>query len=228
MKLSVPSLLTFNGGYTDTAGFLALQGLFTAHVTGNFVTLAASLILGTSGVLAKVLALPVFCVMVGVTRLFTNVVGREGRFAFNVLIGVKISFFVLAAGLALRFGPFKNGDATAAVVTGMALVAGMAIQNAVHRIFFGAAPPTTLMTGSTTQIMMDLADLAKSRLPVEARASARARCARLLQSVVVFAVGCAGAALIYAKLDRMVLLVPPIISAVAFLPHLTSSKTPGN
>ncbi|WP_164045026.1 DUF1275 family protein, partial [Serratia marcescens] len=60
----LPLLLSFNGGYVDTAGFLALQGLFTAHVTGNFVTLGASLALGTTGALAKILALPVFCVTI--------------------------------------------------------------------------------------------------------------------------------------------------------------------
>jgi uncharacterized membrane protein YoaK (UPF0700 family) len=39
MKPSLPVLLSANGGYVDTAGFLALHGLFTTHVTGNFVTL---------------------------------------------------------------------------------------------------------------------------------------------------------------------------------------------
>ena len=37
-------MLGFNAGYVDTAGFLALGGLFTAHVTGTFVTLGASLV----------------------------------------------------------------------------------------------------------------------------------------------------------------------------------------
>ena len=58
MKLSLPVLLSVNGGYVDSAGFLALQGLFSAHVTGNFVTLGAALVLGTSGVVAKLIALP--------------------------------------------------------------------------------------------------------------------------------------------------------------------------
>jgi uncharacterized membrane protein YoaK (UPF0700 family) len=38
MKPNLPTLLRFNGGYVDTSGYIALQGLFTAHVTGNFVT----------------------------------------------------------------------------------------------------------------------------------------------------------------------------------------------
>ncbi|MFX8860307.1 DUF1275 family protein, partial [Acinetobacter baumannii] len=53
LRTLLPLLLSLNAGYVDTAGFLALHGLFTAHVTGNFVTLAAALVQGTSGALAK-------------------------------------------------------------------------------------------------------------------------------------------------------------------------------
>jgi len=65
---SLPALLSFNGGFVDTAGFLGLQGLFTAHVNGNFVTLAATLVMGTHGVIAKLIALPEFIVIVAVAR----------------------------------------------------------------------------------------------------------------------------------------------------------------
>jgi outer membrane protein TolC len=34
---TLPALLSLNAGYVDTASFLALQGLFAAHVTGNFL-----------------------------------------------------------------------------------------------------------------------------------------------------------------------------------------------
>jgi hypothetical protein len=35
---AMPVLLSVTAGYVDTAGYLALQRLFIAHVTGNFVT----------------------------------------------------------------------------------------------------------------------------------------------------------------------------------------------
>jgi uncharacterized membrane protein YoaK (UPF0700 family) len=181
MRISVLALLTLNGGYTDTAGFLVLQGLFTAHVTGNFVTLAASLVHGTSGAVPKILALPVFCVVIFLVRYFSNSVASKGGSAFNTLVAVKVSLFILAAALAVIYGPFADGDALAAIVTGMALVAGMSIQNAAHRIFFGKSPPSTLMTGTTTQLMMDLSDLTQTDVPAELRAQARTRCAALLK-----------------------------------------------
>ena len=51
------SVLAAIAGYVDTLSFVALFGLFTAHVTGNFVTLAAALLYGTHGAIGKVLAL---------------------------------------------------------------------------------------------------------------------------------------------------------------------------
>ena len=226
MRLSVPDLLTYNGGYTDTAGFLALQGLFTAHVTGNFVTLGASLVNNNPGALAKLLALPVFCAVVAAVRFFSNCASSSNELVFNRLVAVKIGLFLVAPTVAMVAGPFGDAGSTAAFVTGMALVAGMAIQNAVHRIFFAKAPPTTLMTGSTTQIMMDLADLLRGNLSPEAHSQARGRCVTLLRSVGCFALGCACAALVYAAADRIVLIMPPIISAVAFIPHLHGAGIP--
>jgi uncharacterized membrane protein YoaK (UPF0700 family) len=41
----------------------------------------------------------------------------------------------------------------------MVLIAATAIQNAAHRVHLGSAPPSTLMTATTTQIMIDLADM---------------------------------------------------------------------
>jgi uncharacterized membrane protein YoaK (UPF0700 family) len=218
MKPSVPDLLTFNGGYVDTAGFLTLQGLFTAHVTGNFVTLGATLVHGTSGALTKTLALPVFCVVVALSRTFSA--HCSGELALNMLLGTKIALFIVAAVLAIAVGPFSDADTVGAVVTGMSLVAAMAIQNTVHRVFFSKSPPTTLMTGSTTQIMMDLADLLTGKLSPESRSAAVTRSAALFRSIWVFALGCGLAALSYSRLGAGVLLIPAVIAVMTFIPRL--------
>src|SRR5258707_10956040 len=85
-KATLPLLLSLNAGYVDTAGFLALQGLFTAHVTGNFVTLGASLALGTSGATAKLLALPIFCAVVIAARLINTWLTNRQQRAFEALL----------------------------------------------------------------------------------------------------------------------------------------------
>lgn len=86
----LPLVLSLTPGYVDTSGFLALQGLFTAHVTGNFVTLGAALALGSSGAIAKLLALPVFCAVVIGMRLLTSTLSSHYRHMFEALLGLKI------------------------------------------------------------------------------------------------------------------------------------------
>jgi len=215
VKPTVPILLTFNGGYVDTAGFLLLQGLFTAHVTGNFVTLGATVVHGTSGAMAKILALPVFCVVVILARAVAGYL--VGEIALKVLLSATIVLFAAAALLGTALGPFNSADTAGALVTGMSLVAAMAIQNAVHRTHFSQSPPTTLMTGSTTQIMIDLADLMGGKMSAGDHAVAVTRSATLFRSVWVFALGCGLAALIYARLGAAVLLVPPVIAIMTLI-----------
>jgi uncharacterized membrane protein YoaK (UPF0700 family) len=211
MKPSLPILLSVNGGYVDAAGYLALHGLFTTHVTGNFVTLGAALVLGTSGVLAKLLALPTFCIVVFCIRLLSAVLVAKRLPALRTVLGLKVVLLTTGAALAMVFGPFADGDGWAALLTGMALVAAMAIQNAIHRIYMGAVPPTTVMTGNTIQIMIDLADLARG-VPSDARAAIHSRLSKMSVGVTAFALGCAAAALLYAKLDIGCFAIPPLVA----------------
>jgi uncharacterized membrane protein YoaK (UPF0700 family) len=217
MKLKLPALLSLNAGYVDTAGFLALQGLFTAHVTGNFVTFGASMVLGSSGAVAKLLALPMFCVVVVFTRVLSALLDRWKLPSLRTLLMLKLALLTLGAVLAIRLGPFANGDAWPAIATGMVLVSAMAIQNAVHRIHLGAAPPTTLMTGTTTQIMIDVADLLLDGAP-EARAAARARLGRMTLGVACFAAGCLLAALLYGTVQVWCFIFPAVVAAITAWP----------
>lgn len=216
MSKSVPMLLSFNGGYVDAAGFLALAGLFTAHVTGNFVTLGASLVLGTSGAIGKLLALPVFCVVVMLTRLIGSMLQKRGTKELRWLLILKLVILTAGCASAIVFGPFANADAPLALVTGMLLVAAMAIQNAVHRIHLSATPPSTLMTGTTTQIMIDITDLTHGE-PGEVHQQAKARLSRMLGSVAAFALGCGAAALFYFYAGLWSFTVPPLVALITVL-----------
>jgi uncharacterized membrane protein YoaK (UPF0700 family) len=214
MKPSLSNVLSINGGYVDTAGFLALHGLFTTHVTGNFVTLGAALVMGTSGAVAKLLALPVFCLMVIASRLLSLGLAKTRLPVLRTVLGLNVSLLIAGAGMAVFWGPFASGDGLVALVTGMTLVAAMAIQNAVHRLHMSNSPPSTIMTGNTTQIMIDVADLIRG-VPAEARTALRTRLARLSLSVASFAVGCAAAALLYAYQGVWCFVVPPLIGMFA-------------
>jgi uncharacterized membrane protein YoaK (UPF0700 family) len=116
----------------------------------------------------------------------------------------------VGAALAIRLGPFHNGDGWQALITGMTLVAAMAIQNAIHRIHMASTSPTTIMTGNTTQVMIDLADMTR-RMSPEARTAAKARLRRMAGSVVAFAIGAATAALVYAYEGNWCFVLPPLV-----------------
>jgi uncharacterized membrane protein YoaK (UPF0700 family) len=217
---NVPLLLSFNGGYVDTMSFLALRGLFAAHVTGNFVTLGASLVHGTSGAVAKLLALPTFCIAVIATRLFRHALDRRKLPALRSLLLVKSLLLIVAALLAVRFAPFGAADGGAALLTGMTLVSAMAIQNAVHRVHLAKSPPSTLMTGTTTQIMLDIADLLHGAVG-EARETSKNRTRTFSVALAAFAGGCGGAALLYSAIEERSFFVPAAVAllAVAFAPN---------
>ncbi len=210
-KLGVAGLLSFNGGFVDTAGFLGLQGLFTAHVTGNFVTLGASLVFGP-GVIAKLVALPEFVLVVALARVIGAALRKKQIDALRVLLVVKVVFLLAFFVLGVTLGPFPDSDAPAALLTGFAGIAGMAIQNAVQRVNFTAIPPTTLMTGNTTQAVLDAVDLWHGE-PGSDAAVIRARLARTLSESIRFAAGCGAAAFLYYWAGFWCLAIPVAVGA---------------
>jgi uncharacterized membrane protein YoaK (UPF0700 family) len=213
----LPALLSLNGGFVDTIGFLGLQGLFTAHVTGNFVTLAAALVAGTHGVIAKLLALPEFVAVVIAARLLGAALRARGLPALRLLLVAKVALLLAFFVLAVALGPFPNSDAPAALLTGFTGIAGMAVQNAVQRVHYGSLPPSTLMTGNTTQAALDAVDLLYSG-DNDQIATIRARFGRTVRSIAWFAGGCAVAALLYYWVGFWSLAVPVVVgTATAIL-----------
>ncbi len=79
------------------------------------------------------------------------------------------------------------------------------------------------MTGTTTQIMIDVADLMRGGMAAEARTAALARLSKMGASVVVFAAGCAAGALSFAILGPWCFVVPPLLA----IPSLWIEPAPG-
>ncbi len=187
----LPATLAFTAGFVDTCGFVALFGLFSAHVTGNFVLLGASLVQPHAGVIAKLLALPVFMGAVALTRWY--LIRQPARPLRNVLLAEAIFLvFFLAAGV--QASPVTDADAPIAILAGMLAVIAMGIQNAASRTVLATLSPTTVMTGNVTQVVLDSVDLLAGPTP-ELKSAARGRLAKFGPPVVAFAAGAAAGAL---------------------------------
>lgn len=180
-------LLSFAAGYVDVVGFAALFGLFTAHVTGNFIMIGVQLIGASEGLLTKLLALPTFVVAVGGARLLETALRRRGAPVVAVLFAVEGVLLALFMATGLAAAPLTDPSAPLVVLCGLLGVAAMGVQNAMSRTILSDAGPTTIMTGNTTQIVIDAVDLPGAT--PEARAAIQRRLGKMLPAVVGFAAG---------------------------------------
>jgi uncharacterized membrane protein YoaK (UPF0700 family) len=200
----VSTLMALAAGFVDTCGFVALFGLFTAHVTGNFVLIGATLASPRPGILAKLLAFPAFILVVAITQVFLQRYKRSGRDA--TLPALIAEAIVLASflGAGVWSSPIDDADSAIAVIVGVLGVAAMAIQNAASRTIFSAYAPTTVMTGNVTQVVMDAVDVALGTDP----APAKVRLRKMLPPIFGFAVGAIAGGLGFVHLGFWCLIVP--------------------
>jgi uncharacterized membrane protein YoaK (UPF0700 family) len=82
----LPLVLSLIAGSTDTIGFLSLNGLFTAHITGNLVVLYAHVINGDPAIISYVLAVPAFALVLLLTRMFASALERAGIATLQALL----------------------------------------------------------------------------------------------------------------------------------------------
>ena len=137
-------ILSLAAGFVDTATFVGADGMFSAHVTGNFVVLSASLFKeGGIETYLKLLTFPVFAlsvVLVSHLKLIRILNFKQSLFL--------ISFFLL-------LGSVMNHVYDSTFVP-LIFVFAMGIQNAAHKLFVQTGPTSTVMTGNVTSFFLEL------------------------------------------------------------------------
>ncbi len=215
---TVPVLLAVLAGYVDSCTFLALFGLFVAQVTGSFVLAGVQMVASEQGALIKLIGIPAFFVGGVIATVIARTVGRRGGPALALSLGLETA---LLAGLFLAWllgGPLRDPDAPVAVCAAVFGLSAMGLQSALVRLVIAGAPSTNVMTSNTTQLAIDVTELAfawhaRRRAPhdaavVAAHARVRERFNALWPVILAFLAGTLAGALAYARFDLWCILAP--------------------
>ena len=170
---------------------------------------------GGEAQIAKMLSVPVFIVMIGLTILLAGALESIGLASLRPLL--LLQFLLLTGFLVLRVaaGPRIDPNATNAILAGMLGVSAMAVQNALVQISLKGAPSTAVMTSNVTRFAIDVGEVLLGGDPVDV-AKARNRAARTLPVIVGFAVGCGLGAACEAALGLWSLALPAGLALLAF------------
>jgi uncharacterized membrane protein YoaK (UPF0700 family) len=184
----LPAVLSIVAGSVDTIGLLGL-GLFTAHITGNLVVLAARVVSGDPARLAEMLSVPAFVIVLCLTRVLAGGLEAMGVASLRPLLLLQFlllaGFFWICTAIGARLDP----NTTIGIIAAMLGVAAMAVQNALVQVSLKGAPSTAVMTTNITRFTVDIGTilLGQSHRDV---ATARTRVRHTWPAIVGFAVGC--------------------------------------
>jgi uncharacterized membrane protein YoaK (UPF0700 family) len=208
------AVLSVTAGCTDIISFLGLNGLFTAHITGNLVILAAHFFSGEAQI-APMLSVPVFIVIISLTKVLSSSLESRGLASLQPLLLLQ---FLLLAGffvLCVAAGPQVDPSGTVGIIAGMLGVSAMAVQNALVQISLKGAPSTAAMTSNVTLFAMSVGEILVGSDPADI-AEARKRAARTLPAISGFAVGCGLGAAYEVAIGLRSLALPAGLALLAF------------
>ena len=160
MNRTLVIMLAFVGGWIDAGSFVGLHHIMAAHITGNLVVLGAQIAEGFQATdLLKIAILPVFVGAVMVATVvhdrFVAVHDNPARHVRGMLV---IEALLIAGTGFLGALASLNGwalDFWLSLLVASPVIAGMAVQNAIHRFYPIVGPATTVMTGNITQFFID-------------------------------------------------------------------------
>ncbi|GAA0766251.1 DUF1275 domain-containing protein [Ideonella azotifigens] len=214
--------LGFVAGHVDTVGFVALFGLFTAHVTGNFVLIGSTLAHAGGSVTLKLLVFPAFVLAVAATRLLSLALGRRGMPLLRPLLSLQLLLLAGFMVLGWAASPVEQPPGALGMWAGVLGAAAMGVQNAAAKLALGQLVPTTVMTGNVTQLVIDAVDLLRGA----SDAVLRERMRRFVGPILAFTVGAVGGGFGYLALGFASLLLPIGLLAALALTERTAAAAP--
>jgi uncharacterized membrane protein YoaK (UPF0700 family) len=236
-------LLSWVAGFVDVSAFIILFGIFTAHVTGNIALAGYSFVYADEeSVVTHLVMLPVFMITVAGTSVLARYARRKQWPVFAILLTAEAIALTIFLIVGVNLTPALVLDVQEEYIfpIGMTGVVAMAIQNALMKEAKGTFKsyiPTTVMTGNTTQLTIDLVQVTISKFfsPAEDSAAAKAaaeskeRMGRMFPVIVGFALGSLAATyFVLISESWWSLIIPAIIisfmAVVAFAEHARLSK----
>ena len=236
-------LLSWVAGFVDTSAFIILFGIFTAHVTGNIALAGSSFVSSdTETTITRLLMLPTFMLAVALTSLLARYVRYRKGPVFAVLLTAEaIALSVLlVVGFSLSPALLLDVQEELILPIGISGVIAMAIQNALMKEakgVFKSYIPTTVMTGNTTQLTIDIVQFlsAKFSQPSDTASNPEAeealeRMGRFVPVIAGFALGGFAAAYFVLVSESWWSLILPVIvvsvlAIAAYVEHERKSST---
>jgi uncharacterized membrane protein YoaK (UPF0700 family) len=208
----LPPLLSVIAGMVDVIGFLSL-GLFTAHITGNLVVIAALLVSGRPPNMAQVLAVPVFVIAVAAVWWIAKALKRRGPALLQPLLLIQFLLLTCVLIFSVIYSGAVNPRGWMSVSIAMIAVSAMACQFALLRLSLPVAPSTAVMTGNLTNTVLSLLDTLSRREPLMEGAKDRLR--KTLALVIGFFAGCMVGAAAVLWLGNWAWSLPVVLAGVA-------------
>jgi uncharacterized membrane protein YoaK (UPF0700 family) len=187
-------ILSYVAGYADTSTFIGSDKLFSAHVTGNFVILPYEIVTNQlTGSWLKLISFPVFILAVFISTQIINHV-KDDKKAVNRFIILE-GILLIISGLISWIYRHQNTNCILNGLIPMLVVFAMGLQNAFGRYFTKEVlAPTTLMTGNTTQFIMDLSAFLKHTN--EEKQNLKLKLVHGMYIILPFLIGCFSGAFI--------------------------------
>jgi len=200
-------IMAFSAGFVDTSTFTVADGLFSAHITGNFVVFAYKL--SNHPQLRDFINLtsfPVFILAVILTRKIDSLYKNEKG------IFTLIGMFLIVAGC-ISFFLKQNQIATGLVYHAllMLIVFAMGIQNTANRLYVNSTfGPTTVMTGNVTKAILDFFSYRCIQHTFEKLIEFK----KSLVLLTGFLIGCISGALLSSAFGLVSMLIPGVLITV--------------